>query len=211
MAVWTGFIELLRLGLFYGTQVSGGSLAGGIIVLSLAVRLALYPLTYSLARRGHTRAVRLAEAKPELERLRTRHRNDPARLAQETMALYRRRGLSLVDKNTLLGGLVQLPVVMGMFSVIRRALDASNGARFLWIGNIARPDALLAAAVSLSTFAVLWLSPQVTQHGARWIALISVIMTFGVMLKLNAGVGLYWAASSAVAGVQAVMVRRSDR
>ncbi len=47
MGIWATFIELLQAGLFFLTQVSGGSLAVGIIALSLTVRLALFPLTYT--------------------------------------------------------------------------------------------------------------------------------------------------------------------
>lgn len=211
MSVWAGFVELLQAGLFYVTQVSGGSLAVGIIMFSLAVRLALYPLTYRLARQSYAHSRRLAAVRPELDRLRERYANDAARLARETVAAYRRRGLSLVDKKTLLGGLVQLPVVVGMYSVIRRALDLGNAGRFLWIANIARPDVLLAASVSLLTLTVVMLSPQLAQQGNRWLVLIPAVMTFLVMLKVSAGLGLYWAASSAVGGIQAVMVRRSSR
>ncbi|KPJ90590.1 MAG: hypothetical protein AMS18_10475 [Gemmatimonas sp. SG8_17] len=211
MTAWAGLIELLQAGLFCATQVFGGSLAVGIIVFSLAVRLALYPLTYFLARQGYAHSLQLAAARPEIDRLRQRYADDPVALARETVATYRRRGLSLVDKRTLLGGLVQLPVVVGMYSVIRRALELGNAGRFLWVANIARPDALMALAVSLLTLAVVMLSPSVVQQNGRWLALIPAAMTFLVMLKLSAGLGLYWAASSTVAGLQAVMVRRSNR
>ena len=211
MGIWAGFIELLQAGLFLLTHVSGGSLAVGIITLSLTVRLALFPLTYSLARRAYTRSQQLAKAKPELDRLRKRHGQDPARVARETLAVYRRHGVSMADGKGILGGLVQLPVVMGMYTVVRRVLDAGAGGRFLWISNISRPDPILAVFVSLLTFTALMLGPQMTQQGGRLLIVLPAAVTLLVMLKFSAGLGLYWGASSAVAAVQAVMVRRVTR
>jgi YidC/Oxa1 family membrane protein insertase len=208
MGIWAGFIELLQAGLFFLTHVSGGSLAFGIIALSLTVRLALFPLTYRLACRARARSLRLAKAEPELKRLRKRYEKDPARLFQETMAVHRRHGVSMADGRSMLGGLVQLPVVMGMYTVVRRALDAAAGGRFLWISNIARPDPILAVFVSLLTLTAVMLGPQITQQGGRWIMVLPAVATLFVMLKFSAGLGLYWGASSAVAVVQAAMVRR---
>lgn len=208
MGIWATFIELLQAGLFFLTQVSGGSLAVGIIALSLTVRLALFPLTYRLACRARARSLRLAKAEPELKRLRKRYEKDPARLFQETMAVQRRHGVSMADGKSMLGGLVQIPVVMGMYTVVRRALEATAGGRFLWISNISRPDPILAVFVSLITLTAVMLGPQLTQQGGRWLMVLPAVATLFVMLKFSAGLGLYWGASSAVAVVQAALVRR---
>jgi YidC/Oxa1 family membrane protein insertase len=209
MAIWVGFIELLQTGLFVLTQVGGGNLAVGIIGLSLVSRLALFPLTYGLARRSQARSQRLAAAQPELERLRKRYEKDPARLARETMAAYRRHGVGIADGKGLLGGLVQLPIVAGMYTVVRRALESGAGGRFLWISNISRPDPLLAALVALLTATVMMLGPQVSQVGGRLMLLLPAAVMFLVLLKFSAGLGLYWGTSTAVGVVQALLVRRA--
>jgi YidC/Oxa1 family membrane protein insertase len=211
MGIWAGFIELLQTGLFVLTQAGGGNLAVGIIGLSLASRLALLPLTYSLARRSQERSRRLAAAQPELERLRKRYEKDPTRLARETMAAYRRHGVTIADGKGLLGGLVQLPVVAGMYTVVRRALESGGGGRFLWISNISRPDPLLAVFVALLTLTVMLLGPQVSQVGGRVMLLLPAAVMLLVLLKFSAGLGLYWGTSTAVAVAQSLLVRRTAR
>ena len=207
MGIWASFIELLQAGLFFFTHLSGGSLALGILGLSLTVRLALFPLTLKLARRSYARSLRLAKMQPELKRLRKRYEKKPERLMQETMALHKRHGLGLADGQALLGGLAQLPFVAGMYTVVRRALEAGVGGRFLWISNIARPDPVLAVFVALLTPTSLMLGPQIAQQGGRWLLVLPAAITLIVMLKFSAGLGLYWGASSAVATVQAILVR----
>jgi YidC/Oxa1 family membrane protein insertase len=209
MGVWSCFLELLQAGLFTATQLGGGSLGWGILVFSLALRLALLPLTYSLARRARARQLRMNQLEPRLERLRKRHRGDPARLFQETARLYGRHGMSMVDGRSFFGAVIQLPFFAGMYTVIRRALASGTGGPFLWIDNIARADVLLAVLVSALTYAATVLNPSVAHQAPHWFSIVSAAVTLLILVRLSAGLGVYWAASSVVSGFQAVMVRRS--
>ena len=107
-----GFAALL-------TPIAGGTAAAVAIVLfTVAVRLLISPLSY-LQIRGERRRARLT---PHLAELRHKHRDDPATLASETLALYRANGTSPLAG--LLPGLVQAPFFMIMYRV---ALEAPAG------------------------------------------------------------------------------------
>ena len=209
MGMWTAFVELLQAMLGTATQVFGGNLAAGIIAASLTLRLALLPLTYRMARASQRRAALLRELQPELQRLQARYRKDPARLMTEHQALFRRHGLSLVDGRSLLGGLVQTPIVLGMYTAVRHAISGAAGGRFLWIQNITRPDPLLAILVASLTYAMMQLSPQLHQQGSQLLVLVPAVITFVFLLKLSAGFGLYWGASTLVGTVQNLMLNRA--
>jgi len=165
MGMWSYFLELLQSGLFTATQLCGGGLGWGILVFSLALRLALLPLTYSLARRARARRLLTKQLEPSLERLRKRFQGDPARLFQETARLYGRHGISMVDGRSFFGAMIQVPFFAGMYTVIRRTLASGTGGAFLWIGNIAKADVLLAVLVSALTYAATVLNPTVAHHG----------------------------------------------
>src|SRR5919107_3927868 len=109
MLFWSPFLDVLRAVLFAFAHVCGGSLGGGIVVLSLIVRLALLPLTYRLAVRTHEHQAALRRLKPQLDTLQQRYGTQPLRLAQETRALQARNGIGMAPKGTLLGALVQMP------------------------------------------------------------------------------------------------------
>ena len=119
----------------------------------------------------------------------------------------KKEGVSLLPARGLLGALVQLPVVLGMFYAVRRCVNA--GGRFLWIANIARPDFLLAGLVALLTWATVALgSHSAPEQGRTFLVLFPAVMMFLVLLRLSAGIGLYWAASNLVGLVQAAIVGR---
>ena len=108
----------------------------------------------------------------------------------------------------MLGAFLQLPFVAGMYSVVRGALASSNGGRFLWIQNIARPDIVLGFVVAALTYAVALLSPHVQPQSSRVWMVVPAVLMFAVLLKLSAGLGLYWGTSSAIGVVEALLLRR---
>ncbi len=211
MGLWTAFIDFLEAVLFVGTQACGGNLGWGIVLVSLALRLGLLPLTYRAACDARKRSQIMLKLKPQLDRLQARHQKDPVKMAEGNARLMRSHGLPLFDRSTLLGAIVQTPFAIGMYSVIRRVLSAAVGSRFLWIRDIARPDPALALLVSASVLVVALINPQLTQQASRWQVCLPAVITLFFLFKLNSGLGLYWGASTLVGGIQAVMVRRQSK
>lgn len=84
-----------------------------IVALTVAVRLLISPLTWLQARSAR----RGAALAPQLAALRERHRDDPVRLATETLALRRAHGAGPFA--ALLPGLAQAPFFMLMFHLVQ--------------------------------------------------------------------------------------------
>ena len=204
MLLWSVFLELFRVVLFAIAHVCGGSLGSGIIVFSLIVRLALLPLTLRLAVRAHHYGVALQKLTPALDSLRKRHRTDPMALARAEQKLRADHGLGLAPKGTLLGTLVQLPIGTGVYQTI--AANAHRAARFLWIRDLSRPDALVASVAAGLAGVAVAAGPSSTS--SRVGAALAAGVTFLVAWRLSAGVGLYWVASNVVGVVQSLLVRR---
>jgi len=101
-----------------------GGPAAAIVVLTLAVRAALHPLTRR-AVRGERSRLNLA---PKLADLRRRHVSDPARLAGESMALYRAAGVSPFAG--LLPVLAQAPVFLVLFNIFAGQTGVLGGHLF---------------------------------------------------------------------------------
>jgi len=205
MLFWSPFLDLLRAILFALAHVCGGSLGGGIVVLSLIVRLALLPLTYRLALRAHEYQMALRRLKPQVEGLQRRYGAEPLRLAQETRALQARNGIGLAPKGSFLGAMVQMPIGAGLYSTIGSI--AKRATRFLWVHDLSRPDALVASVAAGLAGAAVAAGPS--SSGSRVSAVLAAGVTFLVAWRLSAGVGLYWVASNVVGVVQSLLVRRA--
>lgn len=197
-------VGLVRALLELLAAATGGSVGWAVVLVSLALRLALLPLTVRMARRAERQRRLLASLEPQLDRLKRRYEKDPARLGAETLALYRAHGVRPVDGVSIGALLVQLPLVSALYSAIARGLGA--GQRFLWIADLARPDTVLVAATGVLTFVASRLGPPEAARPA--LALFAAGLTVALLWRLSAALGLYWAASTAVGAVQALWLRR---
>jgi YidC/Oxa1 family membrane protein insertase len=96
------------------TPLLGGLAAvAAIIVITMAVRLLVMPLSFR-ALRGQAIAARLA---PQLQALRQRHAKQPERLQREMAALYKREGTSMFASITPF--LLQWPLLSVMYLLFR--------------------------------------------------------------------------------------------
>lgn len=209
MNIWIQFVNTLGVVLFFFTQAYGGNSGLAIISLSLIVRLAILPLSISIGRRLRIQNELLQQLQPKIKKLKARYKNDPEQLAQKTMQLYREAGYKPFDGFSLLGSFIQFPIVAGLFTAIRQGLAATGG-RFLWIKNIAQPDALLALLVAVLTYISSRLSANAPQQARSIATLLPALITLLFAWRLAAGLGLYWATSTAVGLVPVIYEGRSS-
>jgi len=206
MELWNQAVEVLREAMFAYAQATTGSLAVGIIAVTFLARLALFPLTLRLARASAAHQAAMRKIQPQLEALRRRFKGEPERVATETRRLLVREKVTPLPTAGCAGTLLQAPILLALFSAARRC--AAVGGRFWWVGDIAKPDVVLAVVVALLTAASVLAGPQIQgQHRARMIA-VPVILTLVALSKMAAGIGLYWGVSSAFSVVQGRLAKR---
>lgn len=205
MVIWDRFVMLLVAALFALAQAYGG-LGPAIIMLSLSARLALLPLTLRMARRAQEQKAKLLALQPMIRAFEEKYRSDPRRLNAELIKLYRRHGYSPTDIRSIMDSLIQLPIVAGLYTAIRRGLGA--GGRFLWISSLAHPDAILALLIGVLMYLAAILSPGMP-HQIRFVAaLLPALLTVYVAWNLASGLGLSWVTFSTVGILQTVLLHR---
>ena len=204
MLLWTALLDLLRVVLFAFAHVCGGSLGGGIIALSLMIRLALLPLTFRMALRARAHQRALDALKPKLERLQQRYAKDPLQLAKATRELHDAHGIGIAPKGTFASALVQVPPSIALYQTV--GAIAKRAVRFLWVNDLSRPDALVASVAAGLAGAAVMAGPSTPT--SRVTAGLAAAGTFLLAWRLSAGVGLYWVASNVVGVVQSLLVRR---
>ena len=113
-----------------------------IVLLSLIVYFALYPLTLK-----QMRSMKEMQAlQPHIEELRKLYKDNPQRLNKEIMELYREH------KVNPLGGclplVLQMPIFFALYQALMRSI-ALKGSGFLWIKDLSEPDRLFLLPTSL--------------------------------------------------------------
>jgi YidC/Oxa1 family membrane protein insertase len=208
MLLWDQVVEIVRQSIFAYAQACNGNLGAGILAVTFLARLALLPLGIRLARQAFLHQRTMVRLQPTLEALQRTYKGNPQGLAQETSRLLAREGVSPLSAGGLLGSLAQAPVLIALYSSVRRA--SAVGGPFLWIRDLAKPDwALAIVATVLTLFAASSGAPPAPTRSLM--LSISAIVTVAVLLKMAAGVGLYWSLSSLFGAVQGWAVQRSLR
>lgn len=91
-----------------------------IVVITILLRLVVYPLTSS-----SIKAQRSMQAlQPKLEALKKEHKDDQQKMAQATMELYRNNKINPLS--SCLPLLVQLPILLALYWVMRDGLTSTN-------------------------------------------------------------------------------------
>lgn len=121
-----------------------------VVALTLLVRLLLFAVNLRAVRQQ----VRQRQLKPALDELRSRHKDNPLKAAQETSALYRKHGIKPLAAIGV--ALLQMPVFMGMYGLFTAHGASMTSVLVPWVAHLAQADPhhLLPAAVGLLTFLV---------------------------------------------------------
>jgi YidC/Oxa1 family membrane protein insertase len=183
-----------------------GSMGWAILCLALALRFALLPLTLHMARKALANQQKIKALQPKVEEIRARLKDKPQEAFAAVAALYKENGVRLVDRSTLLGALVQLPVFGLLYRTVSHA-SAGSGP-FLWMRSLASPDAALTALILLLTGLAAYYYPSAGADSSMLMVAMQVALMAFMVWKLSAGLGLYWAASSGVNVVQTLVLRR---
>jgi YidC/Oxa1 family membrane protein insertase len=106
-----------------------------IIILTACVKGVLWPLQ-NKANRSMRKMSALA---PKMQALKEKYKDDPTRMNQEVMKLYKEHGVNPVGG--CLPMMIQIPVFFGLFGMLREAAELRN-ASFLWVKDLSQADTL---------------------------------------------------------------------
>jgi YidC/Oxa1 family membrane protein insertase len=201
------------------SHILGGSFGLAIIVLTIIVRLILWPLT----KRQLNSTKALQEMQPKIQELQKKYGKNQQKLQQEMMKLYKEAGVNPLG--CLWPMLVQFPIWIALYqaiisalattpenllnlaqrlypwSVISQAIPLSS--HFLWLNLGSQGDLILAIIVG----GTMWVQQKMTQAPAvdprqqstSNMMLLMMPLMFGLFtLMFPSGLALYWAVSNII-------------
>lgn len=121
--VFLGPIINLLVLIHYGLNIIRlpGALGFSIIILTIVIRLLVWPFMASQLKS----AKKMADLKPHLDALKSKHKDDRQALASAQMALYKEHGVN--PAAGCLPTLIQLPVLIGLYQAIFALFEGSQG------------------------------------------------------------------------------------
>jgi YidC/Oxa1 family membrane protein insertase len=111
-----------------------------IIVLTLLVRAAMFPLSRKQTLNAQRMQEKMAKLKPEMDKLKEKYKDDPQALNQAKTELMLRHGM-VNPLGSCWIALLQMPIFMGLYYALQESIHFRL-APFLWMDNLAAPDML---------------------------------------------------------------------
>ena len=175
-----------------------------IIVLTICVRILLFPLTWKQIKS----MVSMRRLKPEIDEINRKFKDDPQQKQVATMEMYRKNGVN--PFGGCLPVFVQMPVWWALYTVIQTAVELYH-TPFLWYRDLSAPDPYFILPIVLggTSFIQQKLMPQQVDMAQQKMMLYFMPALFTVMmLFLPAGLGIYMLTNSILGIVQQQVVER---
>jgi YidC/Oxa1 family membrane protein insertase len=200
-------VSVLGAVLLYFHQTLGAPWWLAIVLLTVIVRSLLFPLTVKQVRSMRA----MQDLKPHMDRVRAQFKDNPQRQREEMAKVYQEQGVNP------LGGclpiLVQMPIFIGIFYVIRQFGGYSFGDRtvpaqypsfheggILWFQNLSVADStyLLPIISAVTMLAATEITAKNIDPQQRWLMRLLPIGFTIFLLNFPAGLFVYWITSNLV-------------
>jgi YidC/Oxa1 family membrane protein insertase len=106
-----------------------------ILALTTIIKLTLWPIQ----NKANRSMQRMAALSPKMQELKDKYKDDPTRMNQELMKLYKQYGINPVGG--CLPMMIQIPIFFGLFKMLGQAVELRN-AKFLWVKDLSQPDTI---------------------------------------------------------------------
>lgn len=180
-----------------------------ILALTTIIKLTLWPIQNKANRSMRQMAV----LSPKIQELRDKYKDDPTKMNQEVMKLYKDYGLNPVGG--CLPMMIQIPIFFGLFKMLGQAVELRN-AKFLWVRDLSQPDTV--AHLSLLSWTIpiniiplcmaatqIWLmamTPKTGDPTQRRVMMFTPLIFLFICYNFAAALALYYTAQNLLSIVQ---------
>lgn len=113
-----------------------------IIVLCIAIKIVLFPLTRS----SYKSMARMRELQPKMLEIKEQYKDDPQKQQQATVKMYRETGVNPLG--SCLPMLLQYPIIIALWQFLQQSIEIRQQG-FLWAADLSAPDSILALPFAL--------------------------------------------------------------
>ena len=183
-----------------------GSYGLAIILLTVVIKMILYPLTAKQIQ--SMKAIQILQ--PKLKKLQEKYKDNPQLMQQKLAALYKDAGV-----NPLAGCLpmlIQMPILMGMYYALFNFDYGGVEPSFLWLPSLSQTDPtyVLPILSALTTFLQQKMSMTEMTSQTRTLMIIMPLFIGWISLNFPSGLVLYWVTMNIVQIAQQWWLSQKD-
>lgn len=194
-----------------------------ILILTIIIKVVLFPLTY----KSFVSGAKMRILKPEMDELKIKYEKDPTKLQAENLQLFQKAGVNP------LGGclplLFQLPILIAMFNFFPASIELRQQP-FLWATDLSSYDSiwnfgyvpvintiygdhvsLFTLLMTISTLIYTKMNNQMmgANNQMAWIGYVMPILFLGILNNYSAGLSYYYFLSNVISFLQMYIIRKT--
>jgi YidC/Oxa1 family membrane protein insertase len=186
---WFTFISKPLFAVLHWLDNHIGNWGWSIIILTLLIKLILFPLSY----KGMMSMQKLKDLAPKMKDIKEKYKDDSQKMNMKMMELYKKHGAN--PMGGCLPMLLQIPVFFALYRVFLNAVELQGAPWALWINDLSLQDPYFVLPVLMG--ASMWFQQKITPNSVtdpmqqkifQWLP---VVMTM-FFLTFPAGLVLYW-------------------
>ena len=228
-AIDFGWFYYITKPFFYGLDwlyKLTGNFGIAILIFTVALKVLFFPL----ANKSYKSMARMKTLGPKMAELKERNKDDPAKMQQEMMALYKTEKIN--PAAGCLPILLQIPVFFSLYKVLFVTIEMRHAPFFGWIRDLSAPD----PTNLFNLFGLIPWDPPLFLHMPAWAIIMGITMF--IQFKLNptppdpiqaklfsfmpiiftfmlasfpAGLVIYWSWNNLLSVAQQYYIGREDR
>ena len=202
-----GILWFLSVPLFYVLDFAHGLVGNwgvAIIILTIIVKLILYPLSAM----SYKSMARMRTVSPQIKRIQERFGGDRQRMSQEVMSLYRKEKVN--PMTGCLPMLAQMPVFLALYWVLYESVELRQAPFFLWIQDLSIMDPyfVLPILMGASMLLMQMLNPPMPDPMQQKMMKIMPVLFTILFVFFPAGLVLYWLMNNVLSYAQQYYVTK---
>lgn len=177
-----------------------------IILLTILIKIALYPLTQKQMKS----MLAMQQLQPKIKEIQDKWKNkDPKKMQQKVMELYREHNVN--PAAGCLPLLVQMPILIALYrSLFKFPYINEAHASFIWVQNLSGTDPyfILPVLAGVTTYLQSRMTTTTSDPTQKMMLYTMPVFIAWISSKVPAGLALYWVVFNVVGSIQQYFINR---
>ena len=180
----------------FGGESNNWSWGWAIVALTLIIRTFMWPLHAKSTRTMK----RMSKLQPKIKALKEKYPDDPNKMNQEMMKLYRQYGVN--PMGGCLPMLLQIPIFFGFYNMLQYAVELRNEPFLGWVNDLSQPDTvgylfglpinILPILMAVTMVIQMQLTPKTGDKMQQRIFMLMPLIFFFFCYNFASALALYW-------------------
>ncbi len=179
-----------------------GNYGFAIMLFAIMIKAVFFPLSRKMIESQH----KMQMIQPELKKLQKKYKDEPQKLNQEMMHLYK------TYKVNPFGGclplLIQMPIFIALYQTLITSIEFRQASFILWITDLSMKDPYYVLPISMGVMMLVQSLITTIDPRQKFMVIIMPIFMVYIFLNFPSGLQLYWFSYNILTLVEHIITKR---